>query len=571
MPPVPIYVKGGVWSNLEDQILKAAIQKYGTHQWSKVASLLQRKTAKQCESRWDEFLNPKLNFQEFDRKEDAKLLDLAKKLPNQWRTIADLMGRPAHFCIERYNKLLETPDDGESDLSLGSSLGFKVGDINPNAETQVAKPDNEELEDDEREMLAEARARLLNTQGKKATRKIRERMLEESKRVAYLQKRRELKQAGIDTKIKPPKKKYSTEIDYNADIVYEQQPLPGIYDTTKEDERGTRAFINFQRSVDRRGLKDDNSPHGKSKNRKDRKRKADENIKVSSNNSVVTNEFKKPKLELPAPNSGFSQDIERDINEKRLDIINSKLEKSVLSESSSDLSRPISQEVVDKEPTKKSVLHLFAELPEPRNDFEIALEDEDEEMPENQQLVPSNTSPVESPASTDELFRLPSRGIERSDLPIPNRVQSPKTETQKMFNEILVSALADEAMHGTEDALRYQNMVEQEISKEHIAKDYKKEAQNLLSMKKQTPESLIADIESSLNKIHMLQSELEYVTPLSQYNEKICKKMCGTNIPTLSMLQKNYHVYYKMYQNEYYAIEERKKRLQQSISSVILP
>ena len=123
MPPVPIYVKGGVWSNLEDQILKAAIQKYGTHQWSKVASLLQRKTAKQCESRWDEFLNPKLNFQEFDRKEDAKLLDLAKKLPNQWRTIADLMGRPAHFCIERYNKLLETPGDEESDLSLGSSLG----------------------------------------------------------------------------------------------------------------------------------------------------------------------------------------------------------------------------------------------------------------------------------------------------------------------------------------------------------------------------------------------------------------------------------------------------------------
>lgn len=73
MAPIPIYVKGGVWTNVEDQILKAAVQKYGTHQWSKVASLLQKKTARQSELRWNEYLNPHLNFTEFSKQDDAKL------------------------------------------------------------------------------------------------------------------------------------------------------------------------------------------------------------------------------------------------------------------------------------------------------------------------------------------------------------------------------------------------------------------------------------------------------------------------------------------------------------------
>lgn len=46
-------------------------------------------------------------------------------------------------------------------------------------------------------MLSEARARLANTQGKKAKRKARERQLEEARRLAALQKRRELSAAGI--------------------------------------------------------------------------------------------------------------------------------------------------------------------------------------------------------------------------------------------------------------------------------------------------------------------------------------------------------------------------------------
>ena len=54
-----------------------------------------------------------------------------------------------------------------------------------------------DVSDVEKEMLSEARARLANTQGKKAKRKARERQLEEARRLAVLQKKRELKAAGI--------------------------------------------------------------------------------------------------------------------------------------------------------------------------------------------------------------------------------------------------------------------------------------------------------------------------------------------------------------------------------------
>lgn len=54
------------------------------------------------------------------------------------------------------------------------------------------------MDDDEKDMLQEARARLANTQGKKARRKMREKDMELARRLASNQKRRELRAAGID-------------------------------------------------------------------------------------------------------------------------------------------------------------------------------------------------------------------------------------------------------------------------------------------------------------------------------------------------------------------------------------
>ena len=78
-----ILIKGGVWKNTEDEILKAAVMKYGKNQWARVASLMNKKSAKQCKARWYEWLDPSIKKTEWSREECEKLLHLAKLMPNQ--------------------------------------------------------------------------------------------------------------------------------------------------------------------------------------------------------------------------------------------------------------------------------------------------------------------------------------------------------------------------------------------------------------------------------------------------------------------------------------------------------
>lgn len=127
------------------------------------------------------------------------------------------------------------------------------------------------MDEDEKEMLSEARARLANTQGKKAKRKARERQLEESRRLAVLQKRRELKNAGINIKVVTRKK---GQMDYNADIPFERKAVPGFYDTQDEKRQNERQRETFdprkqQLQTKRKGDQDDGSDQKRRKNDKD--------------------------------------------------------------------------------------------------------------------------------------------------------------------------------------------------------------------------------------------------------------------------------------------------------------
>ena len=116
-----ILIKGGVWKNTEDEILKAAVMKYGKCQWARVASLLTRKSAKQCKARWYEWLDPSIKKTEWNRDEEEKLLHLAKLMPNQWRTIAPIIGRTAGQCMEHYEKLLDQAQETQQQVMKRSS------------------------------------------------------------------------------------------------------------------------------------------------------------------------------------------------------------------------------------------------------------------------------------------------------------------------------------------------------------------------------------------------------------------------------------------------------------------
>jgi pre-mRNA-splicing factor CDC5/CEF1 len=168
------------------------------------------------------------------------------------------------------------------------------------------------LDEDEKEMLSEARARLANTQGKKAKRKARERQLEESRRMAVLQKRRELKSAGINIKIVNRKK---GQMDYNADIPFEKKAASGFYDTREENDQNERQ----REAFDPRKQQLQNKRKGDADDDPDRKRQKQEKggqpagfaaaLKAGQMQRIREAEqsSKRRALNLPAPQVGESE------------------------------------------------------------------------------------------------------------------------------------------------------------------------------------------------------------------------------------------------------------------------
>ncbi|KAF9957898.1 Pre-mRNA-splicing factor cef1 [Modicella reniformis] len=321
-----IIIKGGVWKNTEDEILKAAVSKYGKNQWSRISSLLVRKTASQCKARWMEWLDPSIRKTEWSKEEDERLLHLAKLMPTQWRTIAPIVGRTPSQCLERYQKLLDDAEQqAESELGLTGVQGgdsgpsaddvrrLRPGEIDPDPETKPARPDPVDMDEDEKEMLSEARARLANTQGKKAKRKARERQLEEARRLTTLQKKRELKAAGIELKQRKKKK----GMDYNADIPFEAKPAPGFYDTTEELKReSTKRLTNVRlEQLDGKRRADVEEEERKKDAKKAKLRKESGEAQATHNQAQLRklqeaeqdSIIRRKKLVLPAPHVGETE------------------------------------------------------------------------------------------------------------------------------------------------------------------------------------------------------------------------------------------------------------------------
>lgn len=272
--------------------------KYGKNQWSRIASLLHRKSAKQCKARWYEWLDPSIKKTEWSREEDERLLHLAKLMPTQWRTIAPIIGRTAAQCLERYEHLLDQAQrKEEGDDAVDDPRKLKPGEIDPNPETKPARPDPKDMDEDELEMLSEARARLANTQGKKAKRKAREKQLEEARRLAALQKRRELRAAGIGS----GNRRRIKGIDYNAEVPFEKVPAIGFYDTSEEHVQKAEFDFNKMRQQDFDGeLRSEKEDRERKKDKAKLKARKENEVPMSMLQNLEPAK-KRSKLVLPEP------------------------------------------------------------------------------------------------------------------------------------------------------------------------------------------------------------------------------------------------------------------------------
>ncbi len=79
--------------------------------------------------------------------------------------------------------------------------------------------------------------------GKKAKRKSREKQLEEARRLASLQKKRELQAAGIELRQKGSRRR---GINYNEEVAFEKKPAIGFFDTADENQRSKEVGEEFR-------------------------------------------------------------------------------------------------------------------------------------------------------------------------------------------------------------------------------------------------------------------------------------------------------------------------------------
>jgi pre-mRNA-splicing factor CDC5/CEF1 len=188
-------------------------------------------------------------------------------------------------------------EDGDDSRKL------RPGEIDPTPEVKPALPDAVDMDEDEKEMLQEARARLANTRGKKAKRKAREKQLEEAKRLATLQKRRELKAAGIDvTHLKPR----TRGIDYNKEIPFQRKAPVGFFDAAAEQNKKAapmkfKSISLSQLEGPRRDEQEERMRKLDARKRKDRAEKDPAAIIAEMNRANDRKMTRRGKLNLPEP------------------------------------------------------------------------------------------------------------------------------------------------------------------------------------------------------------------------------------------------------------------------------
>lgn len=200
---------GKEWKKLEDDIIKAGIMKYGTNKWSKISTLLQKRTPKQCKERW-KLISPENT--KFSEEEILKLLDMAKTFPNQWTMVAKcLNNKSPRQCYDMYQRILAEEAVQDSVLEMNNPLCLEKKRKLENAEEKVfdkktgrfdviptkdsnfivrnnkllhqREIDYSGLSKEERELAELARARLENTKGRKDLKKKLAKRREEQRRL----------------------------------------------------------------------------------------------------------------------------------------------------------------------------------------------------------------------------------------------------------------------------------------------------------------------------------------------------------------------------------------------------
>ncbi|CAI8616042.1 unnamed protein product [Vicia faba] len=151
--------KKGAWSEEEDQMLIAHIQRHGHANWRqlpKVAGLT--RCGKSCRLRWMNYLRPNLKRGNYTQNEEEMIMELHTKHGNKWSLIAEsLPGRSDneiknywHSHLKKFSRRNETKLTQEIEMTktLESSFSIKANSSSISSSHVESNMDLYRIEDD---------------------------------------------------------------------------------------------------------------------------------------------------------------------------------------------------------------------------------------------------------------------------------------------------------------------------------------------------------------------------------------------------------------------------------------
>ncbi|EAX97465.1 Myb-like DNA-binding domain containing protein [Trichomonas vaginalis G3] len=79
------------WTPEEDTLLRSAVEKYGTSNWTLIGNFVPGRTGKQCRERWTGQICPTINKESWTPQEDYLLFQYQNLYGNKWALIAQYL------------------------------------------------------------------------------------------------------------------------------------------------------------------------------------------------------------------------------------------------------------------------------------------------------------------------------------------------------------------------------------------------------------------------------------------------------------------------------------------------
>jgi transcription factor MYB, plant len=113
------------WTEREDELLRALIQRLGVGLWAAVAEHIPSRTGKQVRERWLNHLSPQVFKRPWSPAEDRIIIEAHKLYGNSWSKICKLLdGRSENMCKNRFHCKLSKLQTVSGERDAGARTVF---------------------------------------------------------------------------------------------------------------------------------------------------------------------------------------------------------------------------------------------------------------------------------------------------------------------------------------------------------------------------------------------------------------------------------------------------------------